>query len=669
MAYSESGGRRVMAIDIETYSGVDLKMAGVRPYTEAPDFDILLIAYRVDDQPTRIIDLAAGAEAKTQPVAFLDSSDLPAGDLQEFERLLFDPEIVKTAYNAAFERTCLAKYFGRPCPPEEWRCTMALAASLGLPGKLEDAGAALGLDRQKMVEGKRLIQAFSKPNRDGARRMPEDKPEDWETFRRYCIRDVDVECDIRDALSRFPRPPEELAAWTLDQHINDRGVALDAVLVAQAIALDRQSSQELLEKAKVLTGLQNPNSLPLLKAWLETRGLQVDSLDKKAIPELLKAAPDDTTRRVLQLRQELAKTSVKKYEAMQRGRCQDGRVHNLLQFYGASRTGRWAGRLVQVQNLPQNKLPDLALARELVRGGDFEMLKLLFGSPAFVLSQLIRTAFIPSAGCRFIVCDYSAIEARVLAWLADEDWVLEEFRGDGLIYEATAAMMFHAAKDDIKKGGPRADLRPKGKVATLACGYQGGVGALINMGALESGIPEDELPSIVQRWRRANANIVRYWGIVESAAIRAVRGETVTITHGIRFSCEGGYLFITLPSGRRLAYVAPQLRREPQFDKLGLTYMGTDANKRWSRQKTYGGKLTENITQATARDCLRDAMTALEAAGYKIVFHVHDEVILDVPIGQGSLEDVRKIMSRPVPWAPGLPLNAAGFEAGFYMKD
>ena len=372
---------------------------------------------------------------------------------------------------------------------------------------------------------------------------------------------------------------------------------------------------------------------------------------------------------MLQLRQELAKTSVKKFEAMQRGLCRDGRVHNLLQFYGASRTGRWAGRLVQVQNLPQNKLPDLATARELVRSGQFDLLELTYGSPAFVLSQLIRTAFIPSPGCRFIICDYSAIEARVLAWLADESWVLEEFRGDGLIYEATAAMMFHAAKDDIKKGGPRSDLRPKGKVATLACGYQGGVGALIQMGALESGIPEDELPNIVQRWRKANAHIVDYWQTVEDAAIRAVRGEDVTIAHGVRFQCESGYLFITLPSGRRLAYFAPQLQPEPQFGKLGLTYMGVDNSKHWSRLKTYGGKLVENITQATARDCLRDAMQALESAGYRIVFHVHDEVILDMPIGEGSLEDVREIMGRPLPWAPGLPLNAAGFEADFYMKD
>lgn len=368
---------------------------------------------------------------------------------------------------------------------------------------------------------------------------------------------------------------------------------------------------------------------------------------------------------------ELAKKAleVDKLNFMARGLCRDGRVHNLLQFYGAGRTGRWAGRLVQVQNLPQNKLPDLETARDLVRNGEFDLLELAYGSPPFVLSQLIRTAFIPSEGCRFIVCDYSAIEARVLAWLAGEKWVLQEFYGDGLIYEATASMMFHVPKDDIKKGGPRADLRSKGKVATLACGYQGSTGALIQMGALKSGIPEDELLGIVRRWRKANQNIVRFWYEVEEAAIGAVQGRSSTLDHGIHFECEAGYLFITLPSGRRLAYYRPELKPEPQFEKLGLTYLGTGQNKQWVRQKSYGGKLVENITQATARDCLRDAMTALEAAGYRIVFHVHDEVIADMPKGTGSLDEMKEIMGRPLPWAPGLPLRAAGFEAGFYMKD
>lgn len=658
----------IMGVDIETYSSVDLTKAGVRPYTEAPDFAILLIAYQVGDGPTMLIDLAAGGEGEPSllpPVA----SDLIPGDLEDFLVMLTSPNVVKTAYNASFERTCLARHFGRPMPPEQWRCTMVQAATLGLPGTLGQVGAALGLDQQKMTEGKELIRYFCKPTKDGVRHLPQDAPEKWETFRRYCVRDVDVETDIRHRLARYPRPQAELDAWALDQRINDRGVRLDLVLVEKALELDAAYTGRLLAEAKAITGLENPNSGAQLSRWLETKGLQVTSLDKKAVPELLAAAPDDSTRRALQLRQELAKTSVKKYEAMRRGLCEDGRVHNILQFYGAGRTGRWAGRLVQVQNLPQNKLPDLAAARQLVRDGEFDLLEMVFGSPPFVLSQLIRTAFIPSEGCRFIVCDYSAIEARVLAWLAGEKWVLDVFRGDGLIYEATASQMFHVPKDDIKKGGPHADLRPKGKVATLACGYQGSVGALINMGALESGIPEEELPVIVKHWRKANPHIVRYWYDVEDAAIRAVQGEKVALAHGVRFACEGDFLFITLPSGRRLAYYKPELRPEPKFDKLGLTYLGTDNAKHYTRLKTYGGKLVENITQATARDCLRDAMAALDAAGYPIVFTVHDEVVIDHPIGSGSLEEVREIMGRPLTWAPGLPLNAAGFEAEFYMKD
>ena len=658
----------IMGVDIETYSSVDLTKAGVRPYTEAPDFAILLIAYQVGDGPTMLIDLAAGGEGEPSllpPVA----SDLIPGDLEDFLVMLTSPNVVKTAYNASFERTCLARHFGRPMPPEQWRCTMVQAATLGLPGTLGQVGAALGLDQQKMTEGKELIRYFCKPTKDGVRHLPQDAPEKWETFRRYCVRDVDVETDIRHRLARYPRPQAELDAWTLDQRINDRGVRLDPVLVEKALELDAAYTGRLLAEAKAITGLENPNSGAQLSRWLETKGLQVTSLDKKAVPELLAAAPDDSTRRALQLRQELAKTSVKKYEAMRRGLCEDGRVHNILQFYGAGRTGRWAGRLVQVQNLPQNKLPDLAAARQLVRDGEFDLLEMVFGSPPFVLSQLIRTAFIPSEGCRFIVCDYSAIEARVLAWLAGEKWVLDVFRGDGLIYEATASQMFHVPKDDIKTGGPRADLRPKGKVATLACGYQASVGALINMGALESGISEEELPVIVKHWRKANPHIVRYWYDVEDAAIRAVQGEKVALAHGVRFACEGDFLFITLPSGRRLAYYKPELRPEPKFDKLGLTYLGTDNAKHYTRLKTYGGKLVENITQATARDCLRDAMAALDAAGYPIVFTVHDEVILDTPVGFGSLEEVREIMGRPVPWAPGLPLDAAGFECDFYRKD
>lgn len=654
---------KIMAVDIETYSSVDLFACGVRPYTEADDFEVLLIAYKLDDQPTKLIDLAG------------EEWDGEAD--REFRAALIDPDVLKTAYNAAFERTCLARWFNRPMPPEQWNCTMVLAANLGLPGSLADVGAALGLDKQKMEEGKKLITYFCKPckptksNGERTRNRPDDAPEDWALFGRYCIRDVDVEVDIRQRLSGFYIPEDERQAWYLDQHINDTGVQVDTVLMRQAQELSNLYTERLMAEATTITGLENPNSATQLKGWLENEeGMEVPSLNKEAMPGLMEAATKDKTRRALQIRKELAKTSVSKYEAMERGLCKDGRVHNLLQFYGANRTGRWAGRLVQVQNLPQNKLPDLALARDLVRRGEFELLEMAFGAPPFVLSQLIRTTLVPSEGCRFIVADYSAIEARVIAWLANEEWVLEEFRGDGLIYEATAAQMFHMEKMDIKKGGPHADLRPKGKVATLACGYQGGPAALIRMGALESGIPEEELPGIVQRWRKANSRIVRYWYDVEAAAIKAVQGQKVAIRHGIKFFCEGGYLFIQLPSGRRLAYFQPRLEPEPKFDKMGITYLGVNQEtKSFSRLKTYGGKLVENIVQATARDCLRDAIAALWVVGYKIVFHVHDEVILDTPKGQGSLDEVLEIMGRPLPWAPGLPLNAAGFETEFYMKD
>lgn len=659
----------IVGVDIETYSSVDLTKSGVRPYTEAPDFTILLIAYKIDDQPIKLIDLAAKGSETPSSLLLEVSSDIPPGDLREFLRLLLDPAAVKTAYNASFERTCLARYFHRPMPPEQWQCTMVQAATMGLPGTLAQVGAILGLERQKMEEGKALIQYFCKPAKDGTRHYPQDAPEKWELFRRYNVRDVDVETTIREKLARWPRPQVELDAWALDQAINDRGVRLDKALLENALKLGDVYSARLIDEAQELTGLDNPRSDAQLKGWLAERGVVTDSLDKKSIPPLLEAATDNTIKRVLRLRQELGKTSISKYAAMNRGLCEDGRVHNLLQYYGAGRTGRWAGRLVQVQNLPQNKLRDLSTARQLVRDGEFDLLEMAYGSPPFVLSQLIRTTFIPSEGCRFIIADYSAIEARVLAWLAGESWVLKEFYGEGLIYEATASMMFHVPKDVIKKGGARADLRSKGKVATLACGYQGGAGALIQMGALESGIPEDELPGIVQMWRKANKNIVRFWYEVEDAAISAVQGTPTTLDHGIHFECEADYLFITLPSGRRLAYYQPELQPEPKFDKMGLTYKGSGQNKKFTRQKSYGGKLVENITQATARDCLRDAMTALDAAGYRIVFHVHDEVIVDMPVGTGSLAEMQEIMGRPLAWAPGLPLRAAGFEADFYMKD
>lgn len=954
---------KTINIDIESYSSVDLTECGVWPYVEAPDFEILLIGYKVEDEPTRVIDLAGGEEV---PEAFKDA--------------LYSGDYLLCAHNANFEKICLSRYFGKPIPPEHWSCTMVLAANLGLPGSLDKVGAALGLDKQKMTEGKELIQYFCKPcrptkaNGGRTRNRPDDAPEKWELFKTYCIRDVDVEADIRQRLSGFYIPEAERLAWQQDQHINDLGVRVDRVLMHRAQELSDQYTARLIDEARKITGLDNPNSAPQLKKWLEEReGIQVPSLNKETMPGLVEQVQSSDARRMLTIRSELAKTSVSKFEAMERGLCRDGRVHNLLQFYGANRTGRWcltgdhevltlngwvsleqwqggeivcwnpqseafsfqwandlcfdyegemiqlstqrceqcstpdhrmpylekdgsweaktveelsqhrftipftgkrvgmessapyqlrvlimtqadghfthegdlrfhfrkkrkverckyllrkcgvpfwvsehndstvtisvksrclplwlrqfrsktfgywlldespdiifdelplwdgyccgpnsiqysttnrqnadviqaaailsgrsatlvtkertgakwktayavniwnqpgrgntvrieqvsrvphcgkvycaetptgfflvrrngkawvtgnSGRLVQVQNLPQNKLKDLALARELVRNGEFDILEMAFGAPPFVLSQLIRTAFIPSEGCRFIVADYSAIEARVIAWLANENWVLDEFRGDGLIYEATASQMFHIPKLEIKKGGSHADLRPKGKVATLACGYQGGTDALIRMGALKSGIPESDLPGIVKRWRQANPHIVRFWRTVEDAAIRAVKGERITLSHGLKFFCERGWLFIQLPSGRRLAYFQPRIEPDPKFNKEGVTYMGMgqEKNKSWSRQKTYGGKLTENIVQATARDCLRDAMRALWEAGYEIVFHVHDECIIDAPIGFGSLEEVQAIMGQSPSWAVGLPLRADGDEMDFYMK-
>lgn len=656
----------ILSIDIETYSSVSLIDCGVKPYTEAPDFEVMLIAYKINDSQAKIIDLT-----ETDTASLYDDEPLPRGDWGELTKLLFDPAVIKSAYNANFERTCLARHFKSPMPPEQWRCTMVLAANYGLPGSLAGVGAALGLDKQKIIGGKNLIKLFCVPDKDNCRRVPLSAPDKWLEFMRYCLRDVDVECEIRVRLGGYDSlPDDEHRAWEIDQHINDYGVRLDTQLIENAIIADSEYRQRLSAEAKTLTGLSNPNSTTQLRVWLNDHGLECQSLSKDFMPELLEKARTPETKRVLQLRQAMSKTSVKKYEAMQRSKCADGRARNLLQFYGATRTGRWSGRRIQVQNLPQNKLKDLSLARELARNGENDTLELVFGSPSFTLSQLIRTALIPSEGCRFIVADFSAIEARVLAWLAGEQWVLDEFYGDGLIYEATAAQMFHVPKDDIKKGGARADLRAKGKVATLACGYQGGPDALIRMGALRSGIPEEDLPGIVEHWRQANSHIVKYWARVNAAAIRAVKGESTELGHGVAFSRAGDCLYVRLPSGRKLAYYKPELQMDPKFKKMGVTYMGTsEKNGSYTRLRSYGGKLVENITQAVARDCLRDAMLAVHSTGYRIVFHVHDELVLDVPRGGGSLEEVLELMSITPEWAEGLPLKADGYECTFYMKD
>jgi len=651
----------VLQIDLETYSSVDLTKCGVYRYVEAPDFEILLFAYAYDDEPVQVIDLTA-------------FEDLP----ERVRHDLTNPAVIKTAYNANFERTCISKHFGIECDPLQWRCTAVHALALGLPGYLEGVAEVLKLEAQKDARGKNLIKYFSVPckptkaNDGRTRNYPYHDPEKWEQYKEYNRQDVVVEREVRRKLERFPLPDHEWKLWALDQRINDRGVRLDPVLFRQAIACDEQYEARLVAEAKEITGLDNPNSLQQLKEWLAERGLETpDGLSKEHMPVLLDRAPDDETRRVLELRQEMSKTSVDKYNAMERSMCADERARGLLQFCGANRTWRWAGRIIQVQNLPQNKIEDLAMARETLRNGDFEMLELMFGPPPFVLSQLIRTAFIPSRGCRFIVSDFAAIEARVIAWLANEHWVLDVFRGHGKIYEATAAQMFKVPFETITKGHANYQLRAKGKVATLACGYQGGPNALIAMGALKSGISEEELPALVKQWREANPNIVNLWYAAEDAAVTAVREKTtVKLAHGVQYRYAPGVLFADLPSGRSLAYVNPRIKPDPKFGKDGLVFDGMDqVKKKWMSHRTYGGRLVENLVQAIARDCLAESLMRLDSEGYKIVMHVHDEVVLDVSVGIGSVEKVVEIMGRPIVWAPGLPLSAAGFECNFYMKD
>ena len=648
----------ILSIDLETFSSVDIGKSGVYAYTEAEDFEILLFGYAFDDEPVQVVDLASGERIPLDVIQMLGS-----------------PEAIKTAFNANFERTCLAKHFRVRMPPEQWRCSSVLARTLGLPGKLEEVAKAMKLQQQKDTAGKALIRYFSMPckptktNGERTRNLPHHAPEKWAAFKEYCRQDVEVERTIRKALERFPVLPVEQKLWCLDQRINDDGIRIDPNLVAHAIACDTQYQERKTEEAAKLTGLDNPNSVSQLKAWLlEAEGLEVESLNKETVPELLKQAESDTVKRVLELRQEMAKTSVKKYMAMDRARCKDDRVRGLLQFYGANRTGRFSSRLIQVQNLPQNHLKDLDLARNLLLSGDYDTLELLFESVPGVLSQLIRTAFVPSPGCRFIVADFSAIEARIIAWLAGEKWRMDVFRTHGKIYEASASQMFRVPLESITKGSP---LRQKGKVAELALGYAGGPGALIQMGALKQGLTEEELPGLVSTWRKANHHIVQFWWDVEKAATEAVREKkSVSLQHGLTFSVESGIMFIRLPSGRRLAYVRPRIENNPRFDKPALSYEGIgQKTKQWGREFTYSGKLVENIVQATARDCLAEAMLRLDAAGYKIVMHVHDEVVLEVPRSEGSLEEACQITGQSLKWAPGLPMRADGFETDYYKKE
>lgn len=644
---------RILGIDIETFSDVDLIKCGVYAYADSPAFEVLLFAYSFDGGETRVIDLAQG--------------EVLPGDVVE---AVFDGSVVKTAFNANFERTCLSKYFGRYLPPDSWHCSAVQAAVLALPRSLEDVGAVLGLDERKMKEGRELIRYFcvpckpTKANGGRRRNLPCHAPEKWEVFKRYCRRDVDVEKAIRRKLGKFPIPEGEMEVYRLDQRINDRGVLVDMGLVRQAVRCERLHKEVVTERAYELTGLENPNSVAQLKGWLGENGVEAESLSRKAVAELIEGA-DGEVEELLRLRLLMAKTSVKKYEAMERSVCSDGRVHGLLQFYGANRTGRWAGRLVQVQNLPQNHLPDLKLARGLVREGRFEDVEMLYGSTPEVLSELIRTAFVPEEGCRFVVADFSAIEARVLAWLAGETWRLEVFSSHGKIYEASAAAMFHVPVEEVTKGSP---LRQKGKIAELGLGYGGAAGALISMGALDMGLSEEELPSLVAVWRRANPHITQFWWDVDKAAVEAVVKRTRTRAGRIAFEYRSGILFVMLPSGRRLAYVKPRMGVN-RFGREGLTYEGILENKKWGRIETYGPKLVENIVQGTARDLLAEAMLRVERKGYPIVMHCHDEIIAEVPERTGSVEEMCEMMAVCPSWAEGLPLRADGYECGFYQKQ
>lgn len=649
--------RRVLSIDLETYSDVDLPNCGVYRYVEG-DFHILLFAYAFDDEETKCVDMACGEQ-------------LPADVMDALQ----DDSIIKSAWNAQFERTCLSKYLGTQLSPDSWQCTMVWAASLSLPLKLATAAQALKTAQQKDAVGERLIRYFSLPckptkaNGGRTRNLPEHAPDDWKLFKCYCIQDVETERDIRRRLEKFPILPQEWDYYHMDQRINDRGILIDKELVQQAIICNMAMSEEMTKRAYALTGLENPNSVSQLKGWLEERGIEVDSLGKKDVASLItdldRYSADGEALDMMKLRLQMAKSSVKKYQAAERYICEDGRAHGLFQFSGANRTQRWAGRGIQLQNLPQNHISTLDEARELVKMGCFDMIEALYGNTPDILSQLIRTMLIPKEGCEFIVADFSAIEARVLAWLAGEQWRLDAFTEGKDIYCASASQMFGVP---VVKHGINGELRQKGKVAELACGYGGGAGALISMGALDMGLKEDELPDIISSWRDANPEIVKFWYAVEKAAIETVKDHTDRTVGRIGFQFSANTLWIVLPSGRRLAYIKPKLQPN-RFGRMALTFEGLGANNKWTRGETYSGKLTENITQATARDLLAEAMRRMELAGLGIVGHVHDEVILEVPRGQYTVDDVCDIMNQNPAWADGLPLSSAGYTGNYYFKD
>ena len=645
---------QTLSIDLETYSDLPLAKTGVYRYVESPDFEILLFAYSVDGGPVQQIDLACGEKIPPAILAALE-----------------DDKVTKWAFNANFERICLSRFLGYPTgdylEPDSWKCSMVWAAYMGLPLSLEGAGAVLGLEKQKLAEGKDLIKYFCQPcaptksNGQRTRNLPKHSPDKWLAFKKYNIRDVETEMSIQERLLKYPVPDSVWEEYHLDQEINDRGVGLDMELVRQAIQMDGRSRSELTQAMKELTSLDNPNSVQQMKQWLADNGVETDTLGKKAVAELLKTAPQQL-QKVLTLRQQLAKSSVKKYQAMETAVCADGRARGMFQFYGANRTGRWAGRIIQMQNLPQNHLDDLTEARGLVRAGGFDALEMLYEDVPDTLSQLIRTAFVPQENRKFIVADFSAIEARVIAWLAGEKWRQDVFAEGKDIYCASASQMFGVP---VEKHGVNGHLRQKGKIAELALGYGGSVGALKAMGALEMGLSEDELPSLVSAWRQANPKIVQFWWAVDRAVMDAVTRKTTTKTHGIIFSARNGMLFITLPSGRSLAYVKPKIG-ENRFGGDCITYEGVGGTKKWERIDSYGPKFVENIVQATSRDILCYAMKTLRCCS--IVMHIHDEVVIEAD-RRMSLQAVCDQMGRTPPWANGLQLRADGYETDFYKKD
>lgn len=653
-----------LSIDIETKSSVDIGKAGAYRYAQAEDFAILLFAYQWEDDPVTIID-------------FTDGEELP----EKIRQALCDEQVTKYAYNAAFEWYCLNQA-GYSTPLEQWRCTMMHGLYCGYPAGLEAIGNAIGLpqEKKKLMTGRALIKYFCTPCKptkaNGGRtwNLPQHAPEKWELFKTYCMQDVVTERAILTRLNPFPVPEAEEMLWQKDVLMNAYGVRADTQMIQGALAIDAESNDRLTEEAEEITGLSNPNSTAQLLPWLqEHTGRPVANLQKATVAELLEEDLSDDIRRVLEIRQQLGKTSVKKYATMQAAQCSDGRIRGLMQFYGANRTGRWAGRLVQMQNLPRNYLSTLDGARELVKGGNYEAIKMIYDNVPDTLSQLIRTTFIPSEGRKFVVADFSAIEARVIAWLAGETWANEVFATHGKIYEATASQMFHVPVEKIVKGQPEYALRQKGKVATLALGYQGGTSALESMGALKMGLSSDELPDIVQRWRQANPHIVQLWRDLGGAAVCTVKTAQTSYCHGLELALEGDLIFghtfftIKLPCRRKLYYPEPFIS-ENRFGREALHYYGIGQSKKWGVEATYGGKLTENVVQAIARDCLAETLRRIDAKGLQVVFHVHDEVIIDAPMDV-TVEQICELMAEPISWAPGLVLRGAGFEGSYYMKD